>query len=1007
MPGIGRALRPLTKPPVIKDFLTYDMEWFPGTQVLRVICVYDGNRARHYFTAKAFIENEFVPANSGKRFYAHAGGLYDVAYLLQHLVMETKHPITAAFSASSAVVVSVKVGGHKFMLCDSLFLLRSSLASIAKWTGERKGTDLEGDEDPEQTRLEKFHAPIEELIDYCKSDCMILWKALRMTQLGLYELGCEMKVTAASTAMGFFRSRFLGEVIPTSDAVNRVAREAYKASRVEIVMPHAEKHWCYDFNSSFPYSMTFPQPGRLIKTQWRYLPKPGVIYLAEVKVSVPVTHLPAVPYSKDGRVYFPTGTWGPTWMSSVDIELLQEAGGEILEVGRVLIFESQSWLSDYVHLLYDMRKNETDPFRRELLKILLNSCYGKFAENEEKTQLLIHPQKTTCPHKPPCERFNPDTGGYDDNACMEMLFPGAFLMTKRKPVHHVWVPISMHITALSRELLWNGMQGCHEAGYEVAYCDSVTGDRTVVVRDPDRMTRILPIEDLWSLAAAKEERPDGKETSPLPGWCALARDANGTEGWFEIATILRHRTSKTTWRIATSRGQTEVTEDHGIMVGGVATAPADFVANGKRFEKVRACKSREIEIVDLWPLLRGFKVSRAYRGRTMVRSFFLEDGSVYIGGWGSSERGIPRYLKTDSEEFSALLRLIGAYVSEGSSSIPEDSLAKVSKKGRFLWSIAQKGRTWLEGLERDLSTLYPDSGAKILPVGGDMFALRSGGSFLASFFAALCGKGSRKKKLPPFCFDLSAEKAEILWSKMVEGDGHVEKATGARNYASISPVLTAGVSYLLDQHGKEHSIHYREDKVCWTVRERPVGSERKSRVMRVETKKRNGEWVYDLCVPGAQTFVDGIGRVLLHNTDSIYTNAPPKSEDNPNGVPTGNELGQLKLDPPRRYESLDFIAPKVYVGQLEPTGDPEKDKRKIKAKGFPGLDDEMFDLLKGGYDIGFRSAKRVRGLFRSQNLTPRDEVTYKGLVGSVRPKRCPMLGNRTRPWDVSELEEEE
>ncbi len=614
--GIGRALRPTVKPPKLAPFLTYDMEWFPGTQKLRVICVYDGSRARHYFTIEAFLRNELTRENAGKRFYAHAGGMYDVAYILEHIVLETGWVVSAGFSASSAVVVSVHKDGHKFQFCDSFFLLRSSLEKIAKWTGDRKGTDKEGDKDPEQTRLEKFHAPLPELIEYCKQDCVILWRALKATQYGLYELGCEMKVTAASTAMGFFRYKFLGEIIPTSDAVNRIARDAYCASRVEIVRPVAHNVYCLDFNSSFPYSMTFPQPGKLIKTQWRYLPKEGTIYLAEVTVKVPPCHIPAVPYRLDGRVYFPIGQWGPVWMSSVDIELLQEAGGTVVDVGRILIFEAQSWLSEYVHLLYDLRKNETDEFRRELLKILLNSLYGKFAENEEKTSLLIHPKHTTCRHSPPCERYDPETNTYEENSCLEMLFPGAYLETKRKAVQHVHVPISMHITALSRRLLYRGTQVCPD----VAMMDT-------------------------------------------------------------------------------------------------------------------------------------------------------------------------------------------------------DSL---------------------------------------------------------------------------------------------------------------------------------HTSMYKPED-CDNLTGRDLG----------------------------------------------------------NGIRIGNELGELKFDPPKRYSKMTFLAPKVYSGEYEEGG-----KRKIRAKGFPGLDDELFTLLEAGYSVGFRSTMRIKGLFRSTkeggdpNLTPRDNVVFKGLVGGIRPKRCMTPDGSSRPWDVAELAEE-
>ena len=63
------------------------------------------------------------------------------------------------------------------------------------------------------------------------------------------------------------------------------------------------------------------------------------------------------------------------------------------------------------------------------------------------------------------------------------------------------------------------------------------------------------------------------------------------------------------------------------------------------------------------------------------------------------------------------------------------------------------------------------------------------------------------------------------------------------------------------------------------MRTRPTGTERPNRQrVLVSRRKAEDEWVYDLTVEGAHTFVDGIGRVLLHNTDSIYVKGPTKAE---------------------------------------------------------------------------------------------------------------------------------
>jgi hypothetical protein len=446
------------------------MEWHPHDQSLRAIGVYDGNRFRHYYSIEAFLREELTEKNAGKRFYAHAGGLFDVSYVLHHVILKEAWKVSASFSASSAVAVTIERDGHKFFFTDSFFFLRSGLDKIARFMGTRKGTDKDSQNptDAEQTKLEMFYADIPTLLKYLEQDCVILWDALRYTQTELFAIGCEMKVTAASTGMTYFRHRFLKEAIPTSDAINRIGREAYYASRVEIRRPFMLNAWCYDINSSFPYAMTFPLPGRLVDTCFKRLPKGDRPYLARVRVRIPEMDLPPCPFRHNGRVYFPVGEWGFVWLTGIDVELLLENGGEILEVDRCLIFEPQTYFRDYAMLFYGMRKEETDPFRRELWKILMNAAYGKTAENEEKTQLLLHPDSTKCRHKPPCDVYDPETGEWEEDTCLEMLFPGAYLETKKKPIGHVHTPIAAYITAIARRTLYNWLKRCPDWGY----CDT-------------------------------------------------------------------------------------------------------------------------------------------------------------------------------------------------------------------------------------------------------------------------------------------------------------------------------------------------------------------------------------------------------------------------------------------------------------------------------------------------------------------------------------------------------
>jgi len=193
---------------------------------------------------------------------------------------------------------------------------------------------------------------------------------------------------------------------------------------------------------------------------------------------------------------------------------------------------------------------------------------------------------------------------------------------------------------------------------------------------------------------------------------------------------------------------------------------------------------------------------------------------------------------------------------------------------------------------------------------------------MSCLFAALCGVKSKGKFLPSFCFELSDADAEELVFAFEDGDGSDNQ--GQLTYTSISPKLVAGISFLYAQHDKEHAFTFRPKVGDYTLRIRPNGSERKRCKIRKErfTSKKE-RYVYDLSVDGAHTFVDGIGQVLLHNTDSIVCDVD---------LPTSTLLGDLKDEYPGQVLTGTFVQPKVYMLESE---DESFGPPKVTMKGFP------------------------------------------------------------------------
>lgn len=458
-------------------------------------------RYQHFGTIKELVNFLLVRETRGNWFFAHAGGLADMQFVLDDLLAEIKAQATstlgpersktvispdgkkkttetdngtwkikASFSGSSAIIVHVIKGKNAWHFCDSYWLLRDKLANIGKaigllkgdspeakaWMTERFGRVIEDFDKLSQKEKTIFYAevPMPILIGYNKIDCEILWKAIAQFEEEIVGLGGQLQQTIASTAMTLFRRSYLKRDIFTSERLNQICQESYFASRVEVLSRNATDFKMFDINSSFPYAMTFPLPGNM--TEFRTtLPdddRDECIYLANVTIEVPDMQLPPLPFRLQNRVFFPVGRWR-SWFTSTDIRLALREGAIIHKVHEVYMFEAFYDFGKYAEQIYELRANAKTDFRRLILKYLLNSLYGKTAESTQKQEMLINPKEI-------------------DRESMQMLQPGVWLCEKEAQISHRHVPIAAVITSIARRTLYDYMKECYTQGFEPYYTDT-------------------------------------------------------------------------------------------------------------------------------------------------------------------------------------------------------------------------------------------------------------------------------------------------------------------------------------------------------------------------------------------------------------------------------------------------------------------------------------------------------------------------------------------------------
>lgn len=451
-------MRPLNTKRRFRRFAVYDLEWIPGSMQLRLAGLYDGDRFADYTRMEDFLRAVLLPSNSGCWYFAHYGGMADINFLLEALLTPAfeRYSVSMATSGSAAVIVDVTLGDYTWRFADSFFLMRTSLAKIGAWIGSEKGGPAE---DASQEEVKAWYAtvPYAELCDYCEQDCRILFDALKRFELELWELGGQLKCTAASSALEVFQRAYLKEELPVNVAINGWARQSYIASRVEVLESKPLAVDYYDINSSFPAAMTRLLPGRLrrVRTDGR-LPVSGP-YLADATVRVPETFLPPIPLRQAGRVFFPHGSWR-SYFTWVDLQLLEEQGGQILSVGDVIEFDPLHDLAAFAEDIYAKRGKARDKMQGETYKIVGNAFYGKMAEREIKEQIWI---------RPPPEVLTRLRGASGLNQA-HMLRPGVWAESLEVPVMHQHVVISSAITAHAREALYQHMMKARR----VYYCDT-------------------------------------------------------------------------------------------------------------------------------------------------------------------------------------------------------------------------------------------------------------------------------------------------------------------------------------------------------------------------------------------------------------------------------------------------------------------------------------------------------------------------------------------------------
>lgn len=322
---------------------------------------YDGREFKHFPTTAEFvrfIEKQRVIV------YAHNGGKFDFMYLLKY-VGQTKAQII------NGRIVSMFLGDAE--LVDSFAAVPQGLGSIKK-------------DEIEYWKMEKHcrteHMP--EIINYLKGDCVYLHELMTA-----YREAAGKKKTIASNALAHAKKLGINPGT-TNHRFDANYRPFYFGGRTECFKPgHHENISVFDIRSSYPNAMLNYHP---TGDDFKWDNDFGDMTEDEINRSFIVLDCyshGAFPLRTTGTegLHFPKAAGeyrvtGWEYNTALNLGLLKD-----VKIKSVRYTNDSITFKDYVAHWYDYKNRhnkKTDPINYTIGKIMMNSLYGKMAQNPEK-----------------------------------------------------------------------------------------------------------------------------------------------------------------------------------------------------------------------------------------------------------------------------------------------------------------------------------------------------------------------------------------------------------------------------------------------------------------------------------------------------------------------------------------------------------------------------------------------------------------------------------------------
>lgn len=390
-----------------------------------------------------------------------------------------------------------------------------------------------------------------------------------------------------------------------------------------------------------------------------------------------------------------------------------------------------------------------------------------------------------------------------------------------------------------------------EFGATVIYGDSVTSYTPVLIRHLD-IVRIVSIEELGNMGIWLPCEDRGKE------YAEIANVESWTEnGWTPLKRVIRHKLAshKKIIRVLTHTGLVDVTDDHSLLrTDKTEVSPKTLNLGDELLHHEFPNVTSKFD----------FSVERA-----RIAGFFFGDGSC-----GTYD--CPSGKKTSWALNNANPDLLQTYVELCSVAYPE-----------FQWVVNP--------------TLVSSGVFKLVPYGGGYGSIVKFVEYYREMMYV-----DKRKNIPDWVINGSQDVRQAFWDGLYDADGDKDMS-GYIRIDQKHQTTCAQIALLGHLLGYKVSINTRSDKldICRLTFTKSYQRNNPVAIKKLYEIPYDG-YVYDLTTENHH-FQAGVGKMIVHNTDSIFVQFPTKD------LAESIELGK------RAAEKITSLCRKPYKIEYEKT----------------------------------------------------------------------------------------